>query len=116
MSNCCFTLAQRADRPQEHQPTGTNSFCDYTCCPRDPDSKKCATCDLGSQTLNYYLLTSKRWSESPCTSKGCTDQIHQPSGTSSFCGCMSCPRNEGTRKCTTCGLREHYVDSANLFT
>ena len=60
---------------------------------------------------NYYSFDTKRWSDLPCTSNGCTDQCHQPSGTSSFCGCKTCHRDKDTRICATCGLREHYIDT-----
>lgn len=42
------------------------------------------------------------WSDGPCTRAGCTQQPHQPSGTTSFCYCSRCPRDAESR-CTTCG-------------
>lgn len=53
----------------------------------------------------------------PCTIEGgCTKPIdgpeeHQPFGTKSFCDCERCFRDPQSKKCNTCGLREHYTTS-----
>ena len=69
-----------------------------------------------SNYMQPPLLMSMERTQLPCTSEGCTKPIdkpaeHIPSGANSFCDCERCLRDPQSKKCNTCGLREHYIMS-----